>query len=145
VSKPTPLFVNLYMYAVNKAAYKVLGRGGLALSRAASEELLSYLKRNGYLPEKPSWEDVKRLFVEELGLADDMVFSREGSSVTIEMRGLKVAEFLKLTREENFEPVACPLASVILHVCEMMCGCRLVLRGFKVLDPTTVRFECATV
>lgn len=145
MSKPTPLFTNLYMYAINKAAYKVLGRSGLVLSRAASEELLSYLKRNGYLQAKPSWEDVKRLFVEEMGLADDMVFSREGNNAIIEMRGLKVAEFLKLTREENFEPVACPLASVILHVCEMMCSCRLVLRGFKVLDPTTVRFECATL
>jgi len=47
--------------------------------------------------------------------------------------------------EESFEPVACPLASVILHVCEMMCGCRLVLRGFKVPDPTSVRFECVAV
>ena len=145
MSKPTPLFVNLYMYAVNKAAYEVLGRSGLVLSRAASEKLLNQLKRCGLLSEKPTWEEVKRLFVEELGLADDIVFSREGNGVVIEMKGLKVAEFLRLTVEESFEPVACPLASVILHVCEMMCGCRLVLRGFKVPDPTSVRFECVAV
>lgn len=40
---PKPLYANLYLYAVNKAAIRVLGKSSLVFSRCISDELWSYL------------------------------------------------------------------------------------------------------
>jgi hypothetical protein len=145
MSGPSNLFVNAYMYAVNKAAYKVMGKGGITISRLATDDLIKFLREKGVLSDRPSVEEIKKLFIEDLAIADQLEIEEKECDLNITLRGLKISDFLKKVQEEGFEPVACPLSGVILRVCEMHAGCRLVLRGFEVVDPYTVTFRCGKI
>lgn len=145
MSGPSNLFINAYMYAVNKAAYKVMGKAGIMISRLATDDLLHFLREKSVLGDKPSLEDVEKLFTEDLAIAEKLEIEEDDYGMRITLRGLRVSDFLRKIQEERFEPVACPLAGVILRVCEMHAGCRLTLRGFDILDPTTVSFRCSKV
>ncbi|RLE94864.1 MAG: hypothetical protein DRN04_02115 [Thermoprotei archaeon] len=135
---PSRLFIVAYMYAVNKVAYKVLDKGGIVLSRAASDELIGYLVRRGVLSKESSVDEVKSLFVEKLKVAGDMCICEKGDTVVVELKNMKIAEFLELTKMEKFEPVACPLIEVIIKVCEKSIGGKLVIKKIDVPDSTRV-------
>ena len=136
------LFINTYMYAINKATYKTMGRAGITISRLAIDDLIRFLREKGVLDERPSIEDVQRLFTRDLAIADHIEIEEKDCDLTIVLRRLKISDFLEKIQEEKFEPVACPLSGVIIRVCEMHAGCRLVLRGFQVIDPYTVAMKC---
>ena len=142
---PTPLFANLFMYAVNKAAARILGKGALALTRGVSEDLWNYLVSRGLVPPNPTLEDLKELFVEKLGLAEDVLIEEEGDKLTITFKGLTVSDFLEAAMREGFEPVVCPLASILLKACENMSSGRVALQRFEIVDPRTVRVVCKRV
>jgi len=142
---PSRLFIVAYMYAVNKAAYKVLGKGGIVLSRATSDELIDYLARRGVLSEEPSVDEVKRLFVEKLNVAEDMYICEKEDTVIVELRDMKIAEFLELVKREKFEPVACPLIEVIIRVCERSVEGKLVVKKIDMPDPTKVSIVCKKI
>lgn len=142
---PTPLFVNLYMYAVNKAASRVLGKSAVVLTRGVSEDLWNYLVSRGLIPPNPSFEDLRKLFAEKLGLAEDVVLEESGGEVTITFRGLTVGEFLEAAAREGFEPVVCPLASILVKACESMSSGKLVIQRFQVVDARTVKVVCSRV
>lgn len=140
---PSPLFANLYMYAVNKAAFRVLGRSALVLSRSVAEDVWSYLVSRGLAPPNPTFSDLRRLFVETLRLAEDVEVKNEGDLVTITLKGLTVSDFLESAMREGFEPVLCPLASILVKACENMKEGRLRLLRFEPLDSRTVRVVCS--
>jgi|UniRef100_A0A7C3WNK2 hypothetical protein len=142
---PTPLFTNIYIYAVNKAASRVLGKSAVVLTRSVSEDLWSCLVSRGLIPPNPSFEDLRKLFVEKLGLAEDLSFEESGEVVAIVLRGLTVSEFLEAATRERFEPVVCPLASILVRACENMSGGKLVLQRFEIVDAGTVRAVCTRV
>jgi hypothetical protein len=133
------------MYAVNKAAYKVMGKGGITISRLATDDLIEFLREKGVLSDRPSVEEIKKLFIEDLAIADQLEIEEKECDLNITLRGLKISDFLEKVQEEGFGPVACPLSGVILRVCEMHAGCMLALRGFEVVDPYTVIFRCGKI
>jgi len=145
VDGPSPTFAVAYMYAVNKAAHAVLGRSGVALSRVASDSLWSFLVSRGLVPSEPTFDDLRRLFVEHLRLASDVRVVEEGEEVVVVLEGLTIGEFLEAAAREGFEPTVCPLAMLLVKACERMKGGRLVVRRFEVAGPRTVRVRCARV
>ncbi len=143
--KPTPLFANLFMYAVNKAASRVLGKSALILSRSVSEDLWNYLVSRGVIPPNPTFDDLRRLFVEELGVAEDVTVEDGGETVVITIRGVTLRDFVEALKRERIEPVVCPLTSVLVKMCENMSSGKLVLQRFELLDGPTARVVCKKV
>jgi len=60
MSGPSNLFVNAYMYAVNKVAYKVMGKGGITISRLATDDLIEFLREKGVLSDRRAQGGIRR-------------------------------------------------------------------------------------
>jgi hypothetical protein len=101
MSGPSNLFVNAYMYAVNKAAYKVMGKGGITISRLATDDLIEFLREKGVLSDRPSVEEIKRLFIEDLAIADQLEIEEKECELSITLRGLKSRTFSRRFRKKG--------------------------------------------
>ncbi|MEZ0346867.1 MAG: hypothetical protein ABWK01_09965 [Infirmifilum sp.] len=145
VQGPTPLFIEGYLYAVNKAAYKVLGKSAMALARSVADSIWNHLVARGLIPSEPTFDDIKRLFVEHFKLASDVRVVEEEGGVTLVLEGLTISGFLETAAKDGFEPVLCPLSAVLTKACENMKGGKLAIRRYEIVDPSTVKIHCAYV
>ncbi|MGB9709366.1 hypothetical protein [Infirmifilum uzonense] len=139
---PTPLFINVYMYAINKASARVLGKSATVLSRCVTDDLWQYLVSRGLLPEKPSPEDLRRLFVETLGVARDVVYEEKSGEVIFTFKGVTLREFMEAIMKERLQPVVCPFTSILAKACEEMSTGKLVIWKIEPLDAENLRVIC---
>jgi len=139
---PSTLFINLYLYAINKAIYRTMGRAGTAALRLVTDDLVKFLREMGLLSEKPSLEEVQKLLTKDLAIVDEMEIKETDSEVFIVLWGFAFSEFLRRAQEEKFEPVAYPFVEVIAKIYETNSGFRLAIRSFDIVGTDTIVVRC---
>ena len=88
----------------------------------------------GTAPPNPSIEDLRRLYVEKLGVTEDLVVEEKEGSVIFTFKGLTLTDFMDAIMREGLEPAVCPLTFILLKACENMSSGRLSIKRIEAVD-----------
>ena len=67
---------NTMLYLVNKAVFQLFGENSRALSRMAAKYIVDYLHSQNIIDKNNlNEESVKKAFIEDLGVCEDLIYS----------------------------------------------------------------------
>ncbi len=119
--------VSALFYGINKGIGDVLGEGGAVLGRRASMSIVEFLKEKGMVKENMSNEEIRKLFVEEFGLAEDVQILEEDKKVTFKIVKPTLVDFLKAIMEKGLTPYVCPFVGVLALIYSESKGVKLMM------------------
>ncbi|WP_423793375.1 hypothetical protein ACPB8Q_03945 [Methanocaldococcus indicus] len=106
--KIDPLFVSALYYGINKGINNIIGSGGKVLGRIVSKEIITFLEEFGIKN-----VDIKKLFTEIFGLAEDLKIVEDDEKVIFTVVNPTLKEFLKKSMEEKIQLYICPFIHLL--------------------------------
>ncbi|BAP61208.1 MAG: hypothetical protein PWP15_910 [Methanothermococcus sp.] len=101
--------LNAMIYVTNKALYTMIGNNSRTLSRLASKYIINYLYSQNILnKEKLNEEELKKAFINEMGLSDDLIFQENGSTVVLDVINPVLRESIIQLNKENIPITLAP-------------------------------------
>jgi hypothetical protein len=87
----------------------MIGNNSRTLSRLASKYIINYLYSQNILnKEKLNEEELKKAFINEMGLSDDLIFQENGSTVVLDVINPVLRESIIQLNKENIPITLAP-------------------------------------
>ncbi|MEN4016884.1 MAG: hypothetical protein PQ975_10330 [Methanobacterium sp.] len=101
--------LNIMTYLVNKAVFQVIGRNSRTLSRLSAKYIVDYLHSQNMVDKNNLTEkSVKRVFIEDLGLCDDLIYSKNDGLAVLEVKNPVLRESIVALNKENIPITVAP-------------------------------------
>ncbi len=101
-------------FLVNKSIYKVLGENSRTLSRLSAKYVVNYLDSQSIIDKNNLTEEgLKKAFIEEMGLADDLLFDDTSNNAVLTVINPVLMESIIELNKENI-PIT--IAPCIIYV-----------------------------
>jgi len=99
--KQNPLS-NALIYLINKTAFRLLGGNSRVLSRLSAKYVVGYLHSQNMVDKNNlNEESVKKAFIEDLGSADDFIYSENDGVGVLEIVNPVLRDSIVKLNEEN--------------------------------------------
>ncbi|MDO9045760.1 MAG: hypothetical protein Q7U35_10720 [Methanobacteriaceae archaeon] len=106
--------LNTMTFLVNKSIYKVLGENSRTLSRLSAKYVVNYLDSQSIIDKNNLTEEgLKKAFIEEMGLADDLLFDDTSNNAVLTVINPVLMESIIELNKENI-PIT--IAPCIIYV-----------------------------
>jgi len=103
------VLLNVIIYMVNRAAFQLIGRNSRMLSRFSAKYIVDYLHSQNILDkDNLNKESVKRVFIEDLGLCDDLIYSENNGLAVLEVKNPVLRESIVALNKENIPITIAP-------------------------------------
>jgi len=129
--KIDPIFVSALYYGINKAVVDIVGTGGQVLGRESAKEMISFLKEEGILKENMTDREIRDLFVNLFGLAEDLKIEDREEEVVFQVIKPVLTPFLERVMKERITPYVCPFMYLLSEIYSQN-------RGYKLMFKNTV-------
>ncbi|MEN4017065.1 MAG: hypothetical protein PQ975_01145 [Methanobacterium sp.] len=105
----TDALLNVMIYLVNKAVFQVIGRNSRTLSRLSARYIVDYFHSQNMVDKNNLTEEsVKRVFIEDLGLCDDLIYSENDGLAVLEVKNPVLRESIVALNKENIPITVAP-------------------------------------
>jgi len=126
--------VDALFYGINKGIEEVMGRSSMVLSRRVSTAIMEFLRRKKLVYEGMSILEIKKLFVDVFGLAEDLIIIERYNEVVFKVIKPVLTAFLEEVRNGNVKPYICSFIGVLSLIYSEAKGIRLMLLDVKPQD-----------
>ncbi len=101
--------LNVMIYVINKAVFQLIGRNSRTLSRLSAKYIVDYLhSQNMVDKDNLDEESVKRAFIEDLELCDDLIYSENDGLAVLEVKNPVLRESVLMLNKENIPITVAP-------------------------------------
>ncbi|CAB3289972.1 conserved protein of unknown function [Methanocaldococcus lauensis] len=112
------ILLSALYYGINKAISEVLGPGGMVVGRRASKEMVNFLKDEGILKDNMSFDDIKKLYVNEFELSEDLSIEDNGKEVIFTIIKPTLTIYREKMKDEKIEPYVSPFIYLLADIYE---------------------------
>jgi len=96
-------------FLVNKSIYKIVGENSRSLSRLSAKYIVNYLVSQSIIDKNNLTEEgYKNAFIEEMGLADDLLFDCTGNNAVLTVMNPVLRESIIELNKENIPITIAP-------------------------------------
>ncbi|MEN4006201.1 MAG: hypothetical protein PQ975_11605 [Methanobacterium sp.] len=100
---------NTMLYLVNKAVFQLFGENSRALSRMAAKYIVDYLHSQNIIDKNNlNEESVKKAFIEDLGVCEDLIYSEEDGQAILKIVNPALREGIVELGKENLPVIIAP-------------------------------------
>ncbi|UXM84426.1 hypothetical protein [Methanococcus aeolicus] len=101
--------LNGMIYVVNKAVFQVVGPSSRSISRLSAKYVVEYLHSQNIVDKNNlSEESLKKAFIEDLGLCDDLIYSENDGLAVLEVINPVLRESVLELNKENIPITVAP-------------------------------------
>jgi len=94
--------LNVMIYLINKTVFQLIGRSSRTLSRLSAKYIVDYLHSQNMVDKNNlDEESVKRAFIEDLGLCDDLIYSENDGLAVLNVKNPVLRESIVSLSKEN--------------------------------------------
>ncbi len=129
--------LNALFYGMNKGIDAVMGSSPV-IGRIISRYMMEFFERKGVVRKNMTDEEIRKLFVEKFGLAEDLKIYENSDSLKFEVVKPKLRDFLEEVLRENVRPHVCPFVGLLAQIYSYSKNVKIMLLNVDVKEDNVI-------